>query len=123
MKFVAQIMEQLDEAGNQIDNKTTTGARLALILIDNALELLMYRTVREKFDWDEETLLNPKYDQGTKNKTLKFFGEKTKFIKNLGKISNEEAEIMNICHKYRNEAYHINILKDSIIHQIVKIYF
>ncbi len=109
MKFVAQIMEQLDEAGNQIDKKTTTGARLALILIDNALELLMYRTVREKFGWDEETLLNPKYDQETKNKTLRFFGEKTKFIKNIGKISNEEVEIMNICHKYRNEAYHINI--------------
>jgi hypothetical protein len=38
---LAKIVKQIEEATFQIDKNTATGSRLALILIDNALELTM----------------------------------------------------------------------------------
>src|SRR5574341_2241697 len=45
MNELKRDIEQLHEAGQQLRKGTATGARLALFLMDNLAELLMYRTV------------------------------------------------------------------------------
>lgn len=127
MKFFYQIIEQLFEAGNQIDKGTSTGSRLALILTDNVLELLMYQIVRDKFSYDDifnKIGKSPKYSEKIRTKVLNHFPDKTIFInKNIEIISTDQVDIINICHKFRNEAYHENISRDTIIHQVTKTYF
>jgi hypothetical protein len=43
MREIQKDVEQLGEACRQISKKTPTGARLALLLTDNLVELLMYK--------------------------------------------------------------------------------
>lgn len=207
MKFLAQVIEQIEEAANQLDKQTVTGSRLALILIDNLIEILMYNCTKDEltlddqiaiiygtylFMWDEIPgsdssrfieFLNKKYnidwvktenikktddttisvstekkflslklnkEQNRVNleiddcRTAKFisrtqngniivcetykdkypeFKNKTQFLLSYEIISLEHKVIMDICHKFRNEAYHANKLHDRIIDQIVKVYF
>jgi hypothetical protein len=46
MNLFAQVIEQIEEAAVQIDKQTINGSRLALILIDNVIEILMYDLTR-----------------------------------------------------------------------------
>lgn len=208
MQFLVQVIEQIEEAANQLDKQTVTGSRLALILIDNLIEILMYNCTKDEltlddqiaiiygtylFRWDEIPgsdnsrfieFLNKKYnidwakienikktdDKNTisvsteKNslslklnneqkrvnleiddcRTAKFisraqngniivcetfkdkypeFKNKTQFLLSYEIISPDQKIIMDICHKFRNEAYHANKLRDRIIDQIAKVYF
>ena len=122
VKLKLQIVEQLEEAINQIDKKTNTGSRLALILIDNSLEIAMYNLIKkelsskfEVFSEDDLKLIDPDTNYST-------FKEKTNFLLTKKIITLNQKNIMDICHKYRNESYHTNILRDSIIQCISKVY-
>jgi len=42
MREIKRNIEQLEEAIQQLDKQTPTGARLAVLLLDNQAELLMY---------------------------------------------------------------------------------
>lgn len=116
MQTLAKIMEQIEEATFQIDKNTATGSRLALILIDNALELTMWQTIKEMCTYR---------DPGEKIKSMemyKFFPKKTQFLVSNYIITGETKTIFDECHKHRNEVYHQNISKESIINDLAKIY-
>lgn len=116
MQTLAKIMEQIEEATFQIDKSTATGSRLALILIDNALELTMWQTIKEMCSYRDprEKIKNMKmYDN---------FCKKTQFLVSNGIITAKTKNIFDECHKHRNEVYHQNINKESIINDLAKIY-
>lgn len=116
--FVVKIIEQIEEATVQIDKHTTTGSRLALILIDNAIEVSMWEKINiERSTEDHEAIINRNYKDKYKE-----FKDKTNFLVSNSIITHEEKEIFDICHSFRNEAYHQNIIRDSIINDLAKIY-
>jgi hypothetical protein len=51
MKSLRREVEQLAEAAHQLGKGTPTSARLALILVDNAVELLMHEKVAGVGPW------------------------------------------------------------------------
>jgi hypothetical protein len=115
-------VEQLEEAINQINKKTNTGSRLALILIDNCLELAMYNFIKkelisgyEVFSQDDLKLIDP-------DTNYSVFKEKTNLLLTQKLITLNQKNIIAICHKYRNESYHTTILRDAIIQHISKLY-
>ncbi|MCZ7400238.1 MAG: hypothetical protein O8C62_11305 [Candidatus Methanoperedens sp.] len=119
MNFFAQVIEQIEEAAVQIDKQTITGSRLALILIDNVIEILMYDLTKAELSLEDYEMII----KGTFNDKFYDFKAKTKFLVNDEKISENQKEILNICHNFRNEAYHLNELRVGIISEIVKLYF
>lgn len=206
MKLLTQVVEQIEEATIQLDKQTVTGSRLALILIDNVIEILMYNLTKDElslddqvaiidgtylFSWDKIPgndnsrfikFLNEKYNinwvkienikktddytiiVSTEDKSIslklnnertkltlktddcrakfiartqddglnifeKFkdkyleFKNKTQFLVLNGIISQDQKVIMDICHHFRNEAYHANKLRDGILCPIAKVYF
>ncbi len=119
MKFLAQVIEQIEEAAVQIDKQTITGSRLALILMDNVIEILMYNLTKAELSFEDfEAIIKDTFEEKYPD-----FNNKTQLALSDEKISQDQKDILDICHSYRNEAYHLNKLHDGIICQIVKLHF
>jgi len=117
-QFVAKIIEQIEEATVQIDKNTTTGSRLALILIDNTIEISMWEIINSARSTEDcEAIIN-----GTFKDPYSDFRTKTKFLVSNDIITSDTKNIFDTCHHFRNEVYHKNIIKDSIINDLAKIY-
>jgi hypothetical protein len=111
MNLFAQVIEQIEEAAVQIDKQTINGSRLALILIDNVIEILMYDLTRAELSLeDHEAII-----KGTFNDKYYDFDVKIQFLVDDEKISKNQKVILNFCHIFRNEAYHLNKLRGGII--------
>jgi uncharacterized protein YutE (UPF0331/DUF86 family) len=115
---LAKIMEQIKEATVQIDKNTTTGSRLALILIDNALEISMWEKINNEYSpEDYEAIINKTFKEKYPD-----FKDKTNFLVSDSIIEQGTKDIFDTCHHFRNEVYHKNITKESIINDLAKIY-
>lgn len=54
MRYIVKDIEQLEVAGDLIDKDAPTTSRLALFLIDNFAELIMYRITLYEFTHDDQ---------------------------------------------------------------------
>lgn len=115
---LAKIMEQIEEATVQIDKNTITGSRLALILIDNALELSMWENINSEYSFEDYEAIS---NQTFKEKYPEF-KDKTNFLVLNSIIKQGTKDVFDTCHHFRNEVYHKNITKESIINDLAKIY-
>lgn len=122
MEFRAKIIEQLDEATIQIDKQTITGSRLALILLDNAIEITMYDFIKNELLDEFDIFSTDDLDSVKPDKLYPEFNNKTQYLASNEIISYDEKNLIDTCHSYRNEVYHTSISRDSIINQIAKIY-
>ncbi len=114
-------IEQLDLAAEQLRKADSAYARLALILIDNVVELRLHRYAEQEMKWYETfwRLGKGKYTEEEREKVLgQHFEEKPKFARRMGLISDDELTFILICHRYRNELYHRGIMHESVIHEI-----
>ena len=118
MRRIRQDTEQLSEAAEQLRKQTPTGARLALMLLDNLAELLMHRKVLYLFSWDDyfSDSRGSKYSSTERRKVKWYFDEKVRFLMATdANLSAEEAEVLKLGHRLRNEAYHQGKIRDSIM--------
>lgn len=126
MREIKKDIEQLEEASHQLSKRTPTGARLALLLLDNLAELFMYKKVRLIFAHDSqfEHSIPPKYPVGKREKILEHFNEKVNFlVSETQDIEQDEGDVIKIGHQIRNEAYHNGVLREAIILCLTTIYF
>lgn len=122
MESIAKIIEQLDEATIQIDKQTITGSRLALILIDNAIEITMYDFIKNELLGEFDIFATDDLDSVKPDIQFPEFRNKTNYLISNEIISDDEKNLIYKCHAYRNEVYHSSISRDSIINQIAKKY-
>ena len=126
MHEIRQNIEQLEEATQQLVKQTPTGARLALLLLDNLVELLMYKKVRLEFAWCNQfrTTVPPKYSPEKQRKVMEYFGDKVNFlVSETQDITQDEGDCLKVAHKLRNEAYHTGVIRKSIIVYVAAVYF
>ena len=130
MKDIKKDIEQLEFAGELIDKNSPTTSRLALFLIDNLAELIMYRNVMREFLQDEQRgkqyilAIPKKYSMKKENKVKQYFKDKVNFLVNdLKKISESDGWVLRVGHYLRSESYHIGILRERIIVPITRTYF
>jgi len=125
MKGLMKDLAQLEVAGELIEKNTTSTSRLALFLIDNVAELIMYKNVMDEFRRDDHYILKPsKYTAKKKEEIKKLFKPKVNFLVNdLSKITESDGFVLKVGHYLRNEAYHNGIIRDRIITPITRTYF
>jgi len=142
---------QLEEAKRFIQTDTVPHLRLALLLLDNAAEVLMHRAVQEELaysDWHREwhaqmaAFLRRKPDddgktrhrlsqlaariipEKRKHKLGKYYNEKVDFLsQELHHMSVPVARVLKHIHDYRNEAYHNDRIRPDSIRPAVLILF
>ncbi len=135
MREIKKNLEQLEEARLQLGKDTPTGARLALLLIDNLIELVMFKRVQCIFAHDEyyENIspakpASPRHSSNKRKKVREHFDDKVNFLcretryQPEGEMDDDEGLVLKISHKFRNEAYHKGVLRDGIIIPVTKVY-
>ena len=83
-------------------------SRLALIVLDNAAEVFMYRLCSELFQSDEfrAKILTPRFSKRLKAQVLWKFPEKVRLLKAEGLLPDDDAAVLDAAHSYRNQAVH-----------------
>src|SRR6266498_1640655 len=138
MVNIRLIYKQLETAKGHLLSESLLGFRLALILLDNVAELLMYGELRRQFAFDDELWpqegpahtewlragFGPKYSLEERQAAEREFEPKTRILcVRLGRISNDDRAILKVCHRLRCEAFHGGRLRRSLLGQSAKLLF
>ena len=146
MRYILTIVEQLDRAARELLTDHPINSRLALVLIDNATELVVHRQCTDRLEhdnfWTEmheaaqaiardnpeaeiddhstSALLRPEQREKIRGRLLK---PRLHVLEEMGDLSGVEREFISIAHDYRNELYHVGLRHDSIIRAVAGQYF
>jgi hypothetical protein len=121
IQFLADNMDQLDLALDQLSFRDRNFDRFALMLIDNVIELTLHQFVKDKASENGlfEKLNKPKYDSNEIQRAIgPNFDNKVKFAAKYSLISNEICESILYIHTYRNTAYHQGLRHEEILHSL-----
>ena len=144
------IVEQLHRSTEELRTDHPTNNRLALILIDNAVELMVHHHCMDRLKENEQSSRFAMAKQaiarnrppGSENSDLdatngtrimteqerreangKRLDKKLKLLASLGDIAALERRFVTIAHCYRNELYHVGLAHNEIIRPIAGQYF
>lgn len=121
MKHISHTIEQLDLAGKQLQKANATYGRVALLLTDNIVELILHEQCEYEF-LSDDALRGPgrcKYTPELRKKVLgQHFDEKAKFCRQINLINDDQLDLILIGHRYRNELYHVGIKYEPIVYAI-----
>ncbi len=121
MRYTLLVVEQLDRAARELFVDHPINNRLALILVDNATELILHRRYTDKVNLDRmRRRLDPRHRALAAGK---FIDGKLKVLEAFGEISQQERQFISAAHQYRNELYHVGLTHDEIIRSISCQYF
>jgi hypothetical protein len=123
MRFATLIVEQLDRAATELAVDHPLNARIALILVDNAAELIIHRRCEDLVRADRKSG-SPKLTVANRRSILgRYFGEKLKFLKKMTALSDGEQHFLSELHAHRNTLYHVGLSDDDIIRPLAVAYF
>ncbi|MGE0120813.1 MAG: hypothetical protein AB7S58_22940 [Dongiaceae bacterium] len=120
------IVEQLDRAAGELATDHPINNRLALILIDNATELVLHRRCKTHALWDKEYRKLGKEKLSLKQRHMargSYLEGKLIVLQALGEISENERRFIAICHDYRSEIYHLGLGHEAVIRAMAGRYF
>ena len=149
MRYVLTIVEQLDRAASELADDHPINNRLALILIDNATELILHRQCTDRLESDSTASglwkahqaivdgksLGDHYEFSEDLRKLvmtptqraeakgNFLDRKLKVLEEMEDLTGPERRFIAIAHEYRNELYHVGLTHDDIIRAIAGHYF
>jgi hypothetical protein len=126
IQFLADNIDQLDLALDQLALTDRNYDRFALMLIDNVVELTLHKFARDKASENElwVRLNKPKYDPKLIKKALdQHFENKIRAASALGLIDITLCDSILYLHSYRNTAYHKGLRHESILHSLAVFYF
>ena len=129
MERLRLLYEQIEEAKRLMLSGTLTNLRLALILLDNAAELIMYRELSYRFAEDDyyarlRELPDPKYSPQERRKAEQEFKPMVKLLRHkLGMISEEQATVLCVCHEMRRDAFHRGEMNPTILRPVTELLF
>jgi hypothetical protein len=119
--FLANIIEQLDLAVEHLERGDANNARFALMLSDNAIELMLHRIAQDQkrklksYRHLEETYA---HKAALDRAQGRHFDEKVKFAKLEAKLAEDQADILMIAHGFRNEVYHVGVQHEAILRAV-----
>jgi len=147
MERLVLIIEQIEEVKRFIKIDDFAHLRMALLLLDNASEVLMYRVVVDELDLDDlyvklfsfirervtddnfekvkdelkikYELIPPKIRKAVK----RFYDAKVDFLTERGELEASLGQLLKSLHRYRNEAYHRDFLRKGTIRPTVQFLF
>ncbi len=126
IQFLADNIDQLDLALDQLAVSDRNFDRFALVLVDNVVELTLHRYVQDKASENELwcKLGEPKHDPKTIEKALgQNFDTKVKGARKLGLLDEVHCESILNLHAFRNTSYHKGLRHEGILHSLAIFYF
>jgi len=126
IQFLADNIDQLDLALDQLAVNDRNFDRFALMLIDNVVELTLHKYAQEKAGENKlwARLDKPKYNPAAVQNALgQHFGNKVKFAAQTGLIDGSGNITLLNLHAFRNTAYHQGQRHEAILHSIALFYF
>ncbi len=125
-QFVADQIDQLDLALDQLAVRDRNFDRFAMMLIDNVVELTLHRHAREKARENEMWGHNstPKTDPKIVTAALgQSFEAKVRLARATSMIPVKVAESIQYLHAFRNTVYHQGRRHEGILHSLAIFYF
>lgn len=144
MRTLQFVLLQMDEATGLIRDGRIPHLRIALILLDNAVEVLLHQWAKEQLVWDSRTrrtyenakrwgapedllrkfnldeLLTPPEER----RVLRVFDELIKYATDVKHVIQPEiADALSHLHRYRNEAHHRAKVRKATIRTAVVLLF
>lgn len=126
IQFLADNIDQLDLALDQLAICDRNFDRFALMLVDNVVELTLHRFIQDKANENEMwgRFSEPKYDPKLIQKGLgQNFDSKAKVARNIGFFDKSLCESILNLHSYRNSSYHQGLRHEAILHSLAMFYF
>jgi hypothetical protein len=124
--FLAMVLEQLDLAHEHVSKRDVHNARFGLMLTDNAIELVLHQTAKDKArDLKNYSYMRKDFPHhASLDKALgRSFGDKVKFAKLMGNMSADLAQTIAIMRGFRNEVYHVGLQHEAILPALAVFYF
>lgn len=106
MEKVVLLKTQLAEAATFARSKRFGHKRLAVILLDNFIEIQLSALMQKNFLWDEGLFSPKKYTLERKTKVLNHYDELLKVCVKEQIITSDELRLLSYCHEIRNNLYH-----------------
>jgi hypothetical protein len=116
--FIANIVEQLDLAVEHLEKGDANNARFALMLSDNAIELMLHRIAQDRrrklksYQHLEKTYA---HEAALDRAQGRHFDEKVKFARLEANLSEDQADTLMIAHAFRNEVHHVGVQHEAIL--------
>lgn len=145
MERLHRTVVQIEVAKQSIQNGDLAHLRVALILLDNAVEVMMHRIIKDELfhtDMYERMLRNfPKGPLDAKGEELRremashvisrrrrdeirrYFGAKVDFLSDRDRIPRPGARALKHLHNYRNETQHEDLVREESIRAVVMLLF
>lgn len=120
MRYVIQCVEQLDRVLDELHEGSIVASRLALILTDNVVELMLHRRCADIFadkrvPWSQTEDVS-RYSKVERHRVLgRYFDPKAKFLLAEGELATADYDFIRISHDTRNVAYHAGLTYDEIL--------
>ena len=126
IQFLADHVDQLDLALDQLAMRDRNFSRFALMLIDNVVELTLHQYAQDKSHENDFSGRNepPWNDPKAVAAALgPHFDSKVRLARNTGMLSVELSETILHLHTFRNTAYHRGLRQEGILHSLALFYF
>lgn len=126
IQFLADGIDQLDIALDQLAIRDRNFDRFALMLIDNVVELTLHRYAQDRASENElwTRLQKPKFDPKSIESALgQNFDGKVKLAAKLELLDKAASESILNLHAFRNTAYHRGLRHERILHSLALFYF
>lgn len=109
-------IKQLNIIKELIKENTISSLRISILLLDNVVEILMYRYIKV-------FLLNKPYVKNNVKKMPYTFKNKVDLIVKNNTIEKPIGEFIKFFHKYRNNNQHHDLIRSETINPLVRILF
>lgn len=126
IQFLADNIDQLDLALDQLAVGDRNFDRFVLMLIDNVVEIALHRYIQDKASENKlwARIDKPKHDPKIIEQGLRQdFDNKVKAATKLGLVDAQMCQSILNLHSYRNTAYHRGLRHEGILHSLVIFYF
>jgi hypothetical protein len=99
--------------------------KIAIILLDNLADVLMYRRCVQEFEIDSSLapIRKPRFTLSKRDEALRYFRTKANVLTNIKIISAEDSTVLKIGHEYRNAAYHRDIHNPRVTNKLGRLLF
>lgn len=126
IQFLADNIDQLDLALDQLTMRDRNHDRFAILLIDNVAELTLHRYAQDEVSKHESFNVSGSLNNTPKSmrKALgQNFEEKVKFAFKQGLIDQYMSQSILKLHSFRNTSYHQGLRHEGILHSLAIFYF